>query len=510
MRVARYIKAHWRISSKLSLCTWEIEMQKNILLINPPFLVGRGKFSAQSRSPSISKGGTIYYPYFLAYATGVLEQSGYDVQLIDACSDQKEIWQVDVTGYPFLIIINTTTPSIYSAIETSDYLRAKFPLAHICLVGTHVTFETEDTFKISDSFSSIARGEYEYTLRDLAKRLQENVPLSIVDGLSYRTFNVDAPWEEIIIHNKDRKPIEDLDKLPFVSQVYKKHLNIKNYFFAASAFPMVMVLSSRGCSWGKCSFCISPKFEGIYRERSVSNFVDELAWIKKNMPEIKEIGIEDGTFGDSDRISKICQEILNRNLKIKWYCNVRVDLKLVTMKLMKKAGCHLLTVGFESSSQEVLKAIHKGITVKQMKEFMQNTKKAGLLVHGCFMSGNEGDTKEILLDNLKLAKELDCDTMQFFPLMVYPGTEAYAWAKKNWYIRDDNWSHWVNEKDGGYSTTISIPHISRQELIEISNDLVKKYHLRPKYIAYKLKQNILHPSEITRTLKGVKSFFGRK
>lgn len=101
------------------------------------------------------------------------------------------------------------------------------------------------------------------------------------------------------------------------------------------------------------------------------------------------------------------------------------------MRLMKEAGCVLLIVGYESGSQQVLDNIHKGITVEQIKEFSINARKAGLLVHGCFMAGNPGDTKETLNQSLRLAKALFDDTMQFFPLMVYPGTEAYKWAKEN-------------------------------------------------------------------------------
>ena len=103
-------------------------------------------------------------------------------------------------------------------------------------------------------------------------------------------------------------------------------------------------------------------------------------------------------------------------------------------KLMKAAGCHLITIGFESANQKILNNLHKGITVEQIKEFVRSSKKARLLVHGCFIAGNPGETKTTLKENLELAKKLNCDSMQFYPLIVYPGTEAYNWAKENNYL----------------------------------------------------------------------------
>lgn len=54
------------------------------IFINGPFLSG---FSRESRSPAVTKSGTLYYPIWHAYATGVLEREGHDVKLVDAPAD---------------------------------------------------------------------------------------------------------------------------------------------------------------------------------------------------------------------------------------------------------------------------------------------------------------------------------------------------------------------------------------------------------------------------------------
>ena len=225
------------------------------------------------------------------------------------------------------------------------------------------------------------------------------------------------------------------------------------------------------------------------------------------MPWIKEVGIEDDTFtADKERVREICRLILERRIKIKWYCNVRADVDQETMRAMKKAGCHMLTVGFESGDQEVLNNIKKGITVEQIKKFVADAKKVGILVHGCFMAGNPGETKETMEKTLQLAKELNCDSMQFYPLIVYPGTEAYQWASQNNYLISKSFDKWALES-GLYNCVLSFPHLKPEEIIAFCNRAFKEYYLRPSYIFMKLKKAIFDPREMIRTLKSAKTFF---
>ena len=233
----------------------------------------------------------------------------------------------------------------------------------------------------------------------------------------------------------------------------------------------------------------------------------EFQWIVENLPQVREIGIEDDTFTvDQERVKEVCRLIIERGIKIKWYCNVRVNLELKTMGWMKKAGCKLVTAGFESADQESLNRMHKGITVEQIRRFVDNTKKSGLLVHGCFIIGNPGETKETMEKSLKLAKELNCDTMQFYPLIVYPGTEAYNWAKENGYLVSENYADWANG-DGMYSSVLNLPGIPHEEIEAFCRRAIREYYFRPQYISTKLKQVILHPSEIRRTLLATEVFF---
>ena len=471
-----------------------------VLLLAAPFKTELGKFSRASRSPAITKSGTIYNPLWLAYACAYLEKNNQECMLLDSCADQlneeKTLEKIKEFN-PQLIILDTTTPSIVSDIKYAEYIKKSMPNVHICVVGTHPSILTDEVLDMSNSVDSIARHEYDATSVDLAKALEEGRDLSTVDGISYKK-------EGQHIHNQDRAYLENLDDIPFVSEVYKKHLNINNYFFSAATLPMVMIMTGRGCP-SRCFFCVYPQtFHGHkYRLRSADNVVAEFEWIVNNLPEVKSIGIEDDTFtANPDRAKEICRKLIAKgiNKKVKWWANTRVHTDLELMKLMKKAGCRLIIPGFESGSQEILKNIHKGTTVEQAYTYMKNARRARLLVHGCFMVGNKGETKETMQKTLDFAMKLMPDSAQFFPLIPYPGTEAYAWAKENGYIKTFDYSKWLKE-DGMHECVLNLPNLSSEELVEFCDYARRKFYLRPKYLIYKAIQSITNFDEMKRNLK---------
>lgn len=130
---------------------------------------------------------------------------------------------------------------------------------------------------------------------------------------------------------------------------------------------------------------------------------------------------------------------------------------------------------------------------------MANAKKAGLLIHACYMVGNKGETKETMQETLRLALKLNTDTVQFFPLIPYPGTEAYRWAKENNYIETDYAKYCL--PDGTHNTVLSTPELSAEEMVAFCNMARKKYYLRPAYILHRLRVGITDPSDLKRSIK---------
>ena len=116
-----------------------------------------------------------------------------------------------------------------------------------------------------------------------------------------------------------------------------------------------------------------------------------------------------------------------------------------------------------------------------------------------------GQTRESLMTTLKLAKELDPDTAQFYPIMIYPGTEAYRWAQENGYLTTNDFSEWLTE-DGLHNTIVSRPGLSARELVEFCDYARQQFYLRPRYVLSKGWEIVTHPREGKRFLKSFRTF----
>ncbi len=478
-----------------------------VLMLNPPFMP---KYSRQSRSPCVTKGGTFYYPYFLAYATGVLDDERHDVRLVDAVANgwgREETVRFAKEFGPGLIVVDTSTPSIRNDSEVAALLKAAVPSAHVTLVGTHPTALPEETLKAGGA-DSVCRGEYDYTVRDLARALASGSLLDRVEGISFKR-------DGAVVHNRPRPPIEDIGAVPWVSKVYAKHFGergIRKYFYASLRWPQLTLLTARGCPYS-CSFCNSP-FKHSYRARPVADVVAELRWIEENLPFVKELMLEDETFpAVKQRTLELCKAMSDAGTKLTWSCNARVNTDTETLAAMKGAGCRLMCVGFESPEQGILDNVGKRTTAQMQEEFMRNSRKAGLLVNGCWILGLPGDTKESVKRTIEFAKKLNPDTAQIYSLYAYPGTAAWEWAEKNGHLTSREYSALLTA-DGQHASNVSIPGLSNREADELCVKALKDFYIRPRYIVKKLGQSVTNPGEAKRTAMAAKTFMkylaGRK
>ena len=471
----------------------------NVLLLNPPF---RGRFSRAARSPGVTRGGTIYYPIWLAYAAGGLERDGFGVRLVDAPAAGLSLARV-LSGLedfrPRLAVLDTSTPSIASDLGAATEIKTAFPDCAVVLVGTHVSALPEDALRASPAVDAVARREYDATVLDFARSVRDRGEISAVAGLSFAR-------DGRIVHNPDRPFLEDLDALPFVTEVFSRHLDVRDYYFAAARYPMVMTMTGRGCP-NRCGFCVYPQtFHGRRaRFRSPENVVEEFAWVVRHLPRVREIGVEDDTFTvDRSRAREICEGLLRRGVRIPWYCNVRPDVDLETLRLMRRAGCRLVTVGFESGSPAVLEAMHKGVRPEQALRFAADARRAGLLVHGCLVFGYPGETPGTIRESLRFARALKSDSMQFYPFFAYPGTEGYALARSSGVLETENYSKWVTA-EGYHDCVVRLPGGTSRELAAVCESAYRAYHLHPAYLWKKLLQGLTRPAEGVRTIRsGVK------
>lgn len=465
-------------------------------MLNPPYV---DDFCRSARWAAKSRGRVQRHPDWMAVATAVLEEDGHDAKLLDAQvlnMEKKEVEQQYSKFNPDMVVIHTTTPSIYNDIEYAGLVKETVgDDVKTVLIGAHASAVPDDTFNIArDKVDAIVRGEYDYTLRDIARDLDFNNIL----GLSYRTK------KGKIVHNEDRPFIKNVDDLPFPAW---QHIKPEWYHDGGKLYPFITLISGRGC-FGTCTFCRETQvtFGRALRMRSPRKVVDEMEYDLKLFPQLKEIMIETDTFTALPKHTKgVCEEIMERGLDITWSANARVDtVDYETLKLMKKAGCRMLLVGFESGTQNGLNALKKGTTLDHARKFAENAKKAGICVFGAFMIGVPGETRESAIKTIEFAKSLPITQAQFSGMCPYPGTQYYDYIKENKYLTVSDWTEWVT-KDYEQATLVSYPQLSKEEIDELVDKGLKEFYLRPDKIL-QIALSIRNFGDLKTKIFGFKSF----
>ncbi|MBI4709617.1 MAG: radical SAM protein [Nitrospirae bacterium] len=464
-----------------------------VLMLNPPY----GKdFCRSARWAAKSRGRVQRHPDWMLIAAAVLEDAGHEVKFVDGAAlnlERDEIKNIIRDFSPSMVVIHTTTPSIYNDISYAS-LAKEVCRPVIVLIGAHVSAEFEDTFRISNgAVDIIALGEYDYTLRDIAS----GKPVKDIEGLAYQ--------EKGAVIKTPERPMLDVRELPFPAW---RHIKPEWYQDAGKRFPFLTLISGRGC-FARCTFCRdTPVMYGRrLRLREPAQVVDEMEYDIKLFPYIREIMFETDTFTASrGHVEGVCEGILKRGLKISWSCNARVDIDLSLLPLMKKAGCRMLMVGFEFGTQEALDSVEKGTKLEQARRFAEEASRLGFIIHGCFMIGAPGETKETARATIEFAKSLPVDTIQISGICTYPGTEMYKWAKEKGYLVPKDWREWIdNELE--QCTLLSYPQLSKEEIDSLIDEGLKSFYLRPRQML-RMALNMRNMGDVKRKLYGLKSFLG--
>lgn len=473
-----------------------------IYMLNPPYF---RKFSRAMRWQESGRGGTIYYPIWLAYATAILELE-HQVRLFDAPACDCDIEDVvrDVTLYkPHMVVLETSFTSWQNDINVAEAVRQNYDDATIVIVGPP-TSQLSNSFLANSAIDVVIRGEYDFTLHELAKGVENGDEYRNIHGISYRDG-------KRIVDNPERALTSsvDLDAFPFVSKVYKKHLNVRDYFMSSALYPEVQIMAGRGCPH-QCTFCVWPQlFTGKkVRMRSVDNVIEEMEWVRDNLPEVKEIVIEDDTFTlRKSWIREFCDEMIRRKIKVTWSCQARADLDYELLKKMKKVGCRKIIVGFESGSDDILRNIKKGLTISQMRGFAKDVKRSGILLQGDFVIGLPGENAETLQMTRQFIYDAKPEILQVSVGTPYPGTEFYDWVKNYGYLTVDDPVLYLDQ-EGHQTSVISYPELSSDEIAEAVDKILKEYYMSPGYLPLFLKQIVRKNSidELIRFIRAMKVF----
>ncbi|MEW5744974.1 MAG: hopanoid biosynthesis associated radical SAM protein HpnJ [Nitrospirota bacterium] len=459
------------------------------LLLNPPSYGGFDG-GAGSRYQARREIRSFWYPTWLAYPAGLIPGS----RLIDAPPEDIGVDEVVRRARDYdLVVMNTSTPTVMNDARTAELLKEHYPGIVIGLVGPHTMVLPRETLALSKAIDFVTTGEFDYAVAEIA----QGIPFDKVAGIAFRAGGG-------IRRTPGRPPIEELDALPFVTEVYARDLAIDNYAIGYLKHPYISFYTGRGCR-SRCTYCLWPQTIAghAYRVRSAENVHEELVTAKRLFPQVKEFFFDDDTFTDTpSRAETIAQKI--KPLGIAWSCNARATVPKETLRKMKEAGLRLLVVGFESGNQKILNNVRKGVRLDQARAFVKATKELGILVHGTFILGLPGETPETMEETMRFALELDPYSIQVSLVAPYPGTELYAQAvREGWLVQEG--SGLVT--DGIQNAAIAYSGLSRETIFETVERFYRRFYLRPRPILRIVKDMLRDRDEFSRRVREGREFF---
>ena len=432
------------------------------LFLNPPSFEGFDG-GAGSRWPAAREIESYWYPVWLCYPAGMIPDS----KVVDAPPHKISIDQTVAMASDFeLLVLFTSTPGFHVDVKIAEMMKDVNPTLKVAFVGPPVTVEPEKSLLASSAIDFVVKREFDYAIRDYAF----GKPLEEIPGVVFRK---DGGFQ----HNPEAPPIEDLDALPWVTKVYKRDLDFHRYNVPFLLQPYLSFYTTRGCP-AQCTFCLWPQTHSghRWRLRSSDDIVNECRYALENFPGMKEIFFDDDTFNyQKARTIELCSKL--KTLNFTWSCTSRVTTDYDTLKAMKDAGCRLLIVGYESGDQQILKNIKKGATIDMARRFTANCKKLGLVVHGDFIVGLPGETRETIRKSIDFAKELDVETIQVSIGHPFPGTEFYEHVEKNGLITIDNL---MTDDTGHQLPNYQYAGLDRGELVEWVERFYGEFYFRPK------------------------------
>jgi hopanoid biosynthesis associated radical SAM protein HpnJ len=461
------------------------------LFLNPPsyedFDGGAG-----SRYQAKREVWSFWYPTWLCYPAGMLPGA----RVLDAPPLNLSVEEtVRIARDYDMVVLHTSTPSFRSDVRVAEAIKAAKPDTVIGFVGGHVTSTPEQSLRAAPVIDYVARKEFDTAVVAIA----EGRDYASVKGISYRQGDQ-------VVHNDEPPPLttEQLDALPFVTDVYARDLDYKKYNSPYCQYPYVSLYTGRGCP-ARCTFCLWPQVTTghTYRVRSVGNVLEEVSHMKRLFPEMKELFFDDDTFtADPPRAREIAKGL--GKLGITWSTNSRGNVDRETLKVLKDGGLRLFVVGYESGNDQILRNIKKGVAIDRYRRFTKDCHELGILIHGTFIVGLPGETKETIEQTIRFAQEMNPETIQVSLASPYPGTAFYDFVTKNNHLTVDS----LVDETGYQKCTVSYPEISADEIFKAVETFYRRYYFRPRYIWKSIKKMATSREETKRLLSEGRQFLG--
>ncbi len=466
-------------------------MTMKTLFLQPPSFDGFDG-GAGSRYQARREIKSFWFPTWLAQPAALLPDS----TLIDAPPAKLTLDDVLVHADTHqLLVIHTSTPSFGNDVKVAEAFKARNPALLVGFIGAKVAVQPEESLARAKVLDFVCGNEFDFTIKEIA----EGKPLAEVQGIWWRA----AAGQ--LTKNEDRPLLLDMDELPFVVDVYAKHLRIEDYFIGYLKHPYISIYTGRGCK-SHCTFCLWPQTVGghKYRTRSVGNVIAEIKRAKELFPQVEEFMFDDDTFTDNlPRAEEIAIEL--GKLGVTWSCNAKANVPYKTLKVLKENGLRLLLVGYESGNQQILHNIKKGMRIEVAKQFTADCHKLGIKIHGTFIVGLPGEDQNTLKETIAFAKEINPHTIQVSLAAPYPGTFLYNQAVKEGWL-DIEHAELIDEH-GVQIAPLHYPHLSHEEIFASVETMYRQFYFRPSKILSILNEMMRSRQMLVRRLREGVEFF---
>ncbi|MCW4010394.1 MAG: radical SAM protein [Candidatus Bathyarchaeota archaeon] len=393
---------------------------------------------------TVKKGSrqTVFPPLHEAFAAAILEKKGYDVAVVDGQIHDlslSTLFSAVKKFNPDVIVCRVSAPSFDSDLTVISRLKAELPEARLVGWGSLCKMTPQDVMRKSKLDLVVGEAELEFAVSEAVQQAQK-IPAG------ERVEQSEGRYVDFLSLPLNR----DLDSLP--PPAYHL-LDLSRYTVKKSSFiagesssrfvRFASVLGSHGCSFN-CIYCVYPVVFGKWRGRSPTKIVDDVEGLVKKYG-VEVVWFEDQAFSmDTNRALSICNQIIQRGVRVSWACETRADkLSVELLKKMKKAGCTRIQLGIETGDPELFQKLGKSAcnmeTVTKNIKAIQNE---GILVETNFIVGLPGETWDTVRNTAAFIDRVKPDVFSVSLATPYPGTQLYELAERNGWIVTRDWNQY--------------------------------------------------------------------
>jgi radical SAM superfamily enzyme YgiQ (UPF0313 family) len=351
----------------------------------------------------------------LCSISSFVKRAGFPVELIDlrCLKGWNHLREIIEEKKPDVVGVTMMSVDYNPAMESIKIIKKFFPKTIVVVGGAHPSLVLEEVAKEKE-IDYIITGEGEISFTELLKNIQQGKPSSkVIKGI--------VP--------------EDLDTLPFADRELFKDLE---YPLLVEGFdkPFVSLIAGRGCKFN-CNYC-QPAEKLIFgkkvRRRSPGNIIQELKMLRGKY-NFKSMMIHDDCLTeDKSWVMEFCRLYKENDFHQAFACQSRADILCRNedmVRLMANVGLKVLFIGFESGNQRVLDFLRKGTKVEQNYQATEICRKYGIKIWANYMMGIPTETKEEVMDTVRMIQAIKPDHYSPAFFTPHPGSDLFKYCEEH-------------------------------------------------------------------------------